>query len=225
MAMLQRILGTMLANKLGGRGGAIGTLAMMGVGGKAGLAALGYLAYRSYRENRRTGKPVRGAVAGTVGGLVDELTGGKDAKGDKGNKGDKKDGSWGDRLRDVIDPQSREPEIEDRTALLLIRAMIVAAHSDGRMAPGQRRQILSKLDEAEADEESRRLVERELDAPVSLDSLLREIDGPDTARQFYLASRVAIDENSQTHKAYLTYLQQRLKLSAEDVDAVERVAS
>ncbi len=219
MAMLQRILGTMLASKLGGRGGALGTLAMMGVGGKAGLAALGYLAYRSYRENRRSGKPVRGAVAGTVGGLVDELTGGKDGSGNK------KDGSWGDRLRGVIDPQSREPEIEDRQALLLIRAMIVAAHSDGRMAPEQRRQILSRLDEAEADEESRRLVERELDAPVSLDSLLREIDDPDTARQFYLASRVAIDEGSQTHKAYLTYLQQRLKLSAEDIEAVERVAS
>jgi uncharacterized membrane protein YebE (DUF533 family) len=218
MATLQRILGTMLASRLGGRGGALGTLAMMGVGGKAGLAALGYLAYRSYRDNRRSGKPVRGAVAGTVGGLVDELTGGKGA--------DRKTGkSLGDRLRGVIDPQGREPELEDRKALLLIRAMIVAAHADGRMAPERRQQILAKLDEADADDENRRLVERELDAPVSLDKLLRDIDNQDTARQFYLASRIAVDEDSLTHEAYLAYLRQRLKLSAEDLAAVERVAS
>ena len=218
MAALQRILGTMLASSLGGRAGALGSLAMMGVGGKAGLAALGYLAYRSYRENRRSGKPVRGAVAGTVGGLVDELTGGK---GGKENGG----GSLGDRLRGVIDPQSREPEIEDGKALLLIRAMIVAAHSDGGISPEQRRQILARLAEADADDDDRHLVERELVSPHSLDSLLREVGDQETARQFYLASRVAIDEDSQTHKAYLAYLRERLRLSAEDVAAVENVAS
>jgi uncharacterized membrane protein YebE (DUF533 family) len=215
MAALQKILGTMVARKLGARGGvagAIGTAAMMGLGGKAGLAALGYLAYRSYRESRRSGKPLRGAVAGTVGDLVDDLT---------GQDKDKAQNSLGAKIRNAIDPG--ESEIEDRKALLLIRAMIAAAHADGKVDPEQRRRIVEKLDDAQPADADRRLIERELEKPVPLDELLREVDDDkDAARQFYIASRIAMDEPSETQTAYLEYVRRRLKLSPEDVDGVER---
>jgi uncharacterized membrane protein YebE (DUF533 family) len=214
MAALQKILGTMVARKLGARGGvagAIGTAAMMGLGGKAGLAALGYLAYRSYRESRRSGKPMRSAVAGTVGDFVDDLT---------GQEKEKNPNSIGARIRDTIDPG--ESDIEDRKALLLIRAMIAAAHADGAVDPDQRRRIVEKLDEAQPAEQDRRIIERELDKPVSLDELVREVEDRDTARQFYIASRIAMDEPSETQASYLEYVRRRLKLTPEDVGAVER---
>jgi uncharacterized membrane protein YebE (DUF533 family) len=251
MANLQRMLGAMLASRMAGRGakgGALGSAAVLsglgggrrgpasGLGGKLGLAALGYLAYRTYQEvqqDRARGSGVpkeqgRGG-AGPLGGILDSLTGG----GQGGTKG----GSLSERIGDMLNPRQDEPEktipqdmvleetISNNKALLLIRAMIAAANSDGQISPQERATILAKLDEAGADADDRRVIEKELQNPRPLDELLREVDDPETAQQFYLASRTAVSGTNEVQTSYLSYLRQRLKLPDDAVAEVEKLAS
>lgn len=115
--------------------------------------------------------------------------------------------------------------MEDKQALLLIRAMIAAANSDGEITPEERQRIISKLDEAGADGDDHRVVEQELQNPVPLDTLLREVNDRETAQQFYLASRVAINGDTEVQRSYLLYLQQRLKLEQQEVAEVEKMTS
>jgi uncharacterized membrane protein YebE (DUF533 family) len=84
--------------------------------------------------------------------------------------------------------------------------------------------INAKLEEAGAEDEDHRLIDRELQNPASLDALLREVKDKATARQFYLASRVAIENATPTQRSYLEYLRQRLNLSQEDFETAERMA-
>lgn len=250
MAKLQRLLGTMLASRMAGRGGLGGTLggaAVMGLGGpllrsKAGLATMAYLAYRSSRGNQAKGdapaaradapaapagaeaeaRPAgagAGGIGGAIGGIVDQITGGR-----FGGAGDQ---SLGDRIAAALEgkgpaPEPEETVSEDR-ALLLIRAMIAAANSDGQITADERTRICGKFEEAGADPEDRRLIEAELADPKPLDALLGEVRDRETAQQFYLASRVAIDGGTPAQQAYLTYLRQRLELPDEDVEAVEKL--
>jgi uncharacterized membrane protein YebE (DUF533 family) len=257
MANLQRLLGTMLASRLAGRGGmggALGGAAMMGLGGpllrsKAGLATLGYLAYRSYGKNKggaggssapdahAAGAPASGhvgggqtgggqqGIGGMIGGLLGSLT------------GDQRQGgqSLADRIANALNPQvstearaqAPEPEetMSENKALLLIRAMIAAAYSDGQISPEERARICGKLEEAGPDAEDKRLIEHELDSPKPLDALLREVNDRETAQQFYLASRAAVEGASPTQQSYLTYLRQRLQLPEDDVETVEKIAA
>jgi uncharacterized membrane protein YebE (DUF533 family) len=253
MANMQRLLGTMLASRMAGRGGmggALGSAAMMGLGGpllrsKVGLAAMGYLAYRSYRGSQAKadarpaatdspaapagaeaeGRPAGaglGNIAGAIGGLVDQLTGG-------GRRDAAHGPSLGDRIAAALDGKGPAPApeetVSERKALLLIRAMIAAANSDGRITDAERERICAQLREAGADEEDKRLVEAELSDPKSLDTLLREVTDQETAQQFYLASRVAVDGGTPAQQSYLTYLRQRLNLPEDDVEAVEKLTA
>ncbi len=243
MANLQRMLGALLATRMAGRGvtgGLLGTAVMGGLGGKAGLAALAYLAYRSYRDNQKKGpdnpeadpqpQQARGdAARGGLSGIVDRiedvigsLTGGGAERG----AGSRRSQGLGDRIGNMLDPRGDTPAeeaLEDRKALLLIRAMIAAANSDGAIKPHERQRILDRLDEAGADAEDHRIIEKEMLNPLPLDQLLREVDDPETARQFYLASRAAVEGATETQRSYLAYLRQRLALPQEDVAEVEKM--
>ena len=77
---LKRILGTMLATRMGGRGrrrgmhgassmlGGFGRRRHSGVGGKMGLAALGYMAYRAYQDHQsRSATPEQARLASAGG--------------------------------------------------------------------------------------------------------------------------------------------------------------
>jgi uncharacterized membrane protein YebE (DUF533 family) len=255
VANVQRLLGTMLASRMAGRGGmggALGGAAMMGLGGpllrsKAGLATMGYLAYRSYRKSQSpapgaqaappgaeaeqkpagTGQAAGlGGIGGAIGGLIDQVTGG----GQRGGSG--RDGggqSLGDRIAAALEGKGPEPEpeetLDDRKALLLIRAMIAAANSDGSITPDERARICQAVEGAGADPEDRRLIEGELSNPKSVDTLLKDVRDHETAQQFYLASRAAVDGGSAAQKSYLVYLRQRLDLPEEDVETVEKLTT
>lgn len=236
---LQKMLGMMLASRMAGRGGmrgALGSAAMMRglggrkLGGKAGLATLGYLAYQAYRDHQRsqaprgvsTGSaPAGGGIGGAIGGIIDSLTGNRSGPGTATPHVE----PWGDR-----EPEAEEagpvPEAQlgDDRALLLIRAMIAAANSDGTVTPEERGRIVAALDEAGADAEDHRVIERELADPKPLDSLLPEVRDEETAQQFYLASRAAVDGSSRTTQSYLDYLRQRLNLPEEDAREVDSLA-
>jgi uncharacterized membrane protein YebE (DUF533 family) len=255
MANLGPLLGMLLATRMAGRGSfgsALGTAALMrgGLASKAGLAGLAYLAYRAYQDGKarraedkalaggRGRNPsaaaardpaTSGGLAGTIGTIIDSLTGGQMAR-RKGEPG------RGDEIESYLDPAPPEPgakpaaaapppvtePVDEGRALLLIRAMIAAAHADGRITPEERRRIVARLDEAGADGEDHRLIDQELENPKSLDSLLADLKDHETAQQFYAASRAAMDGRTPTQTAYLDDLRNRLHLSREETTEIDR---
>jgi uncharacterized membrane protein YebE (DUF533 family) len=249
---MTRILGTMLASRMAGRGmrgggfgGGLGGLAAAGLlggrrgglGRKTGLAALGYMAYRAYQDHQaRSGGGSGRPAAGSGGGFAER-------SGSDGGLG----GALGGIVRSVSDALSGSQEAqatrapseptftpeteraaeafsEDR-ALLLVRAMVAAANADGRVSAEERARILSQADAAGADAADRRALERELDNPRPLDQLLRQGRDQETAEEFYLASRVALGDPTEANRAYLARLRERLGLAEEETAEIDTLAS
>ncbi len=238
---LKRILGTMLVSRMAGRGrrrGSLGTSAMLGglgyrrrptMGGKMGLAALGYMAYRAYQDQQsRTGGSAgaagrsassNGGISGMIQDVADRLTGNPEA----GRSG--AGATVGGEEEDLREDKRAAESFSDQTALLLIRAMVAAAYSDGAMSTEERQRIMQEVEEAGADEEDRRVMEREIANPKPLDELLAEVNDEETAEQFYLASRAAVDGETAPNRAYLSDLRQRLGLSDQQAAEVEEFAT
>ncbi len=220
---LKKVLGLMLASRMAGRGGrtgGLGSAAVLGssVSKKAGMAALAYMAYRAYQDHqaRNPGGTARtaGGIGGMIGGIVDSLTGQQD---DAGRSSAAPAGA--------AMGQSPEEAISDAKALLLLQAMVAAAWADGAISTDERQRILDQLDAAGADESDRRLVEREIAHPQPLDRLLEQVRDQETAEQFYLASRAAVDPATNANKSYLCTLRGRLNLSEAEVREVEAFTS
>ena len=230
---LKRVLGTMLATRMAGRGrrrGALGTAAMLGLGrrrgmgGKLGMAALGYMAYRAYQDHQArgggsTGGGSRGGIGGIIQDVADRITG------TGATPGQDPAGAQPDAASELREEERAAAEFSDETALLLIRAMIAAAYSDGALSQDERARIMQEIDQAGADAEDRAIMEREIANPRPLDVLLRQVNDQETAQEFYLASRAAIGGETTQNRAYLADLRQRLGLSEEDAQEVETLAS
>ena len=222
MADLPKLLGTMLATGLAGRSHrGPGFASAMGAsrGGSfkntAGLAALGYLAYKAFQDRQANQAQQTPPTTRTESGGP----------------------SLGERLSSMFRPQAPQPvpgsapgsgfpelAMEDRKALLLIRAMIAAANADGVITPDERRVIVNKMDEAGAGPDEHRVLEQELANPLSMDALLREVQDEETAEQVFMASTIAIEADTPAEQSYLQYLAARLNLPPERVQAMRGVA-
>jgi len=232
---LKRVLGTLLASRMSGRGGGrggLGSAAMLGmlgggrrggIGGRAGLAGMAFMAYQAFQaqQTRASGSAGSGNEASDSGGV-------RGMFGDLANRlgigGSEPIGEGPSHHAPDPEAEQAAAQFSDEKALLLIRAMITAAHSDGSISPDERAHIMHQLDEAGADSEDRRTVEREIENPKSLDELLVQVRNQQTAQEFYLASRAAMDRESEAQRAYLASLRQRLKLSEAEVVEIEGLA-
>jgi uncharacterized membrane protein YebE (DUF533 family) len=212
MANLQRLLGGMLASGMGGRshrGPAFLGSRSSGIGGfrnMAGLGALAYLGYKAYQEYQKKSPGSGDTAAGTA-------TAGVGTAPREGAR------SLGERIGDVLgmgaEPAPEPAEIDDTHAMLLIRAMIAAANADGEITLDERQRITTKLDEAGAGADERAVLERELQNPRSVDQIVREVHGSETAEQVYLISRIAMNPDTAAEKAYLDFLAARLAIPAD----------
>jgi uncharacterized membrane protein YebE (DUF533 family) len=226
---LKRILGVMLASRMAGRGrrrGGLGNAALLGglggrgLRGKAGVAALGYMAYQAYRDHqsrqRASGSTAHAASSpkssSGLGGIFDQIS---EALGGEARASSE--------TPDPAHKQAAE-EMSDDRALLLIRAMIAAAHADGNLTLDERHRISGQLDEAEASADERRLMATEIENPKPLDTLLAQVNDHDTAVEFYLASRAAVDSETEANRAYLTLLRNRLGITEEEAREAEELA-
>jgi uncharacterized membrane protein YebE (DUF533 family) len=239
MADLQRLLGGMVASGMGGRsrrGPAFAaspflgsrSSGMGGLGNMAGLGALAYLGYKAYQEYQKNNPGAAGArTAGTAragAGTTGTAAAGAGTPSRQGGP------SLGERIGDILGMGSepaREPEpatIDDAHAMLLIRAMIAAANADGEITPDERQRITSKLDQAGAGPDERAVLARELQNPRSVDQIVREVDGPETAEQVYLASRIAMNPDTAAERAYLDFLAARLNIPADRLSQLNAAA-
>jgi uncharacterized membrane protein YebE (DUF533 family) len=230
--------GLAAAGMLGGRrrGG--------GLGRTVGLGALGYMAYRAYQDHQArsaggTGSSGQdrgsfagsggdntasgGGLGGVLGGIVtsvsDALTGPEGAGRGQPPAGD----SQPSEAAFTAEEQRTAEAFSEDKALLLVRAMVTAANADGSISTEERARIMSQADEAGAEAEDRRALERELADPRPLDELLAQVRDKETAEEFYLASTMAIDGTTDKNRAYLVRLRERLGVAeqeAADIDAL-----
>jgi uncharacterized membrane protein YebE (DUF533 family) len=107
------------------------------------------------------------------------------------------------------------PPEDDASAELLLRAMINAAKADGQIDGNEMNKILSKLDEAGADQEAKDFVLAEMRGPLDLDALVAGARTPGLAAAVYAASTMAIKVDTPAEQNYLAQLARRLNISPQ----------
>ncbi len=75
------------------------------------------------------------------------------------------------------------------------------------------------------DAEERGLLERKLDAPLSIEALARAASTPALAAQVYTASLLAIEVDTPAERDYLARLGKALGLDADTIASIHRQVS
>lgn len=196
----------------GGLGGMLDGLTSR-AGGKGGLGdLLGQLSGGS-KGTRSAGSA--GGLGDLLGGLLGGAAGGA-AAGGLARKGaqDTNDASFGELFNDAL-TKNGEPEVaptpeQNAVAGLMLRAMIQAAKSDGKIDDAEKQRLLGHLGD-DVDEEERQFIRDQMAAPVDPAGLAREVP-KGLESQVYLMSLMAIDFDSEAEARYLHDLAQALGL-------------
>jgi uncharacterized membrane protein YebE (DUF533 family) len=110
-----------------------------------------------------------------------------------------------------------EQQDVERTAGLIVRAMISAAKADGDIDQQEMQRILGKVKEAGADSETESWVLTELGKPQDLEGLVADIPNLETAAEVYAASLLAVEVDTPEEKQYLAELARRTGLNDDVV--------
>lgn len=101
---------------------------------------------------------------------------------------------------------------QDEHALLLLRAMIAAALSDGLIDETERQRIVGRLGAAGINAEESQFLDREIATPWSPQQFASLARTPEVRSEVYLASAIAIEADTPAEQAYLRYLAATLGL-------------
>lgn len=206
-----------LADMLGGlagggaQGGAGGGLADM-LGGMMGGGASGGANPMDALGQMLGGG--QGGMSGGLGGLLDSLGGAAAAGGAAGGLG----GLLNASLQHKEPPAEPTRAQEDQAALLL-RAMIQAAKSDGRIDQAEKEALTKHL--GDISREEAQVLEEAFAAPVDVDALAeatpRGMEG-----QVYMMSLLGLDLDSQAEAQYLHALAQKLGIDPQTANAIHQ---
>jgi uncharacterized membrane protein YebE (DUF533 family) len=114
--------------------------------------------------------------------------------------------------------------VSNDQASLLLRAMIAAAASDGRIDQSEHDKLLGGLKQAGLDAEAESFLRQELRSPASIDDLASSVSTPEAAAQLYTAARVAIEPDTDEEVEFLVSLANRLGMEQGLVDHIEATA-
>ncbi|MDB6178576.1 tellurite resistance TerB family protein [Paracoccus sp. Z330] len=215
--------GAQSAGAQGGLGGLLDGLTNRArSGGGGGLSdILGQLTGGS----RPAGGSGSGGLGDLLGGLLGGAAGGA-AMGGLARKDaqDSNDASFGELFNDAV-ARNDEPEIaptaeQNAVAGLMLKAMIQAAKSDGKIDEAEKQRLLGHLGD-ELDEDERQFIREQMAAPVDATALAQEVPNGLEA-QTYLMSLLAIDFDNQEEAQYLHNLAQALKLPPEAVNQIHQ---
>ncbi len=115
-------------------------------------------------------------------------------------------------------------DVQERRSLELLQAMIMAARADGHIDEQEQALITEQIDALGADQEMHNWVEQQLNAPLDAQTLAREADSPQAAREMYLISVAVTDDQNPMERAWLDQLASALNLSKEMTVELERQA-
>lgn len=113
-------------------------------------------------------------------------------------------------------------------AVTLIRGMIAAAASDGRLDDLEQQKIVGNLASEGLDAGAEEFLAKELNSPASIDELVAAVSSPQEGIKLYTAARIAIDPDTQQEQGFLYELGSRLGIDEElmaHIDAQARAAA
>lgn len=108
--------------------------------------------------------------------------------------------------------------------LSLIRAMIGAAGADGHIDDAERARIFEHVERAGLDAEAKAFVFDTLGKPVGISEVAAAAHTPEQAVEIYLVSRLAMEPDQPSERAYLQALAHRLRLPPDLVAHLDREA-
>ncbi|MCQ0972195.1 tellurite resistance TerB family protein [Paracoccus sp. TK19116] len=209
----------------GGLGGLLDQLTNSSSSTRGGSGSGGQLG--GLLDQMRGGTRSDNASAG--GGLGDVLGGllGGAAAGGAADRLARKDSqpqneaSFGELFNDAI-VRGDEPEVaptpeQNAVAGLMLRAMIQAAKSDGKIDDAEKERLMGEF--GSLDEEERQFIRDQMAAPVDPQGLAREVPSGLEA-QVYMMSLMAIDFDSRAEAEYLHALAQAMGLNQQVVNQI-----
>jgi uncharacterized membrane protein YebE (DUF533 family) len=105
--------------------------------------------------------------------------------------------------------------------LLMVRAMIAAAHADGHLDAREQARIFEQVDRMGLAADDKALLFDELRRPLGLLELVELTPDTEAGAEVYAASLLAIDPSQPVSQRYLEELARRLQLPPELVTAVQ----
>ncbi len=215
MADMNKLLGKLL--KSGAAGGFAGGLAggLSGnllssksgrkMGKKAlkmgGLAAVGALAYAAF-QRYSSGNSAGGGQAAVSQASAPELTPAPEGS--------------------AFLPAKEDSAGQEVLGLTLVRAMIAAARSDGRLDAQESQAIFQRIESLGLDSESQSMMVAEMGRPVDVDAIVNSATTPEVAAEIYVASLLAIEVDTTAEKSYLAMLAARLNIPPELAAELQR---
>ncbi len=118
-----------------------------------------------------------------------------------------------------------DPAVQEDRSRLMIRAMIAAARSDGRIDPQETARLEAALQNADLGDEGRSFLIEALGRADDIEALAGEADTPELAAETWLAARLAIEPDTPQEKAFLARLASALKLDPDLVSHLEATAA
>lgn len=106
----------------------------------------------------------------------------------------------------------------------VLQALVAAAKSDGHIDERERGLIQQELGQLAEDAETRSWLQAEIAKPLDPAEVARAASTPELAAEMYLASVLAVDQQSYMERAYLDELARQLKLPAGLKETLERQA-
>lgn len=190
------LAGGLAANALSGKKTRKLAGSALKVGGAVAIGGLAWKAYQRYRAAPEQADPADGRVA--------------DASG------------WNGLTETGFQPT--ETAACRRRDLLVLRAMIAAAHADGHLDDAERRRIFERIDSLGLDAAEKGLLFDELRRPLQVAELAGQATTPELAAEVYAAALLAIDESQPISRAYLAELAEAMALPTALVVELHRSA-
>ena len=175
------------------------------LGGVAAVGALAYTAYKRYNENQDAG------AAGSQSNTPPQAQ----------SKKVDVTGLFAAPVDSAFVPALEDQTATDELGLTLVRAMIAAARSDGRLDAQESQAIFQKIEAMGLDSDDQNLLVQEMGHPVDIDAIVNSATSPEVAAEIYIASLLAVDVDTPAEKSYLNMLAARLQLPRELVVELE----
>ncbi len=179
------LAGNMLSSKSGRK---MGKKALK-MGGIAAVGALAYAAYQNYNKGKTGGTPQ------AIPPAPQKLT--------------------PPPPDSAFLPAQNDTDGQEALGLTLVRAMIAAARSDGRLDAKESQAIFQRIESLGLDAEDQALLTQEMGRPVDMDAIVNSAKSPEIAAEIYIASLLAIDIDTAEEQSYLAMLAARLNIPPE----------
>ena len=121
--------------------------------------------------------------------------------------------------------ETGNPEQDNETSMLVLRAMIAAAASDGVIDNAERSRIIGALESAGLDVHAAKFLDAEFAKPATIAELAAAANTSALAAQAYTAARIAIEPDGMKEKAFLMNLAVALGLDVGLVAQIDAGAS